>query len=65
MPGQNFEFLGVTFDRKLTVNPHLSNLISTTRSLAIMAKRLTNHIPHLQVCAVMGALIRGRIRFVQ
>ena len=33
-PGQNFEFLGVNFDRKLTVNPHLTSLISSARSLA-------------------------------
>ncbi len=44
-PGPIFEFLGVSFDRQLTVNPHLRALTSSARSLAIMARRLTNHIP--------------------
>ncbi len=63
LPGSNFEFLGVNFDRKLTVSPHLSGLISSVKSMAIMARRLTYHIPIEKVSSVMGALVRGRVGY--
>ncbi len=63
LPGSNFEFLGVNFDRKLTVSPHLSGLISSVKSMAIMARRLTYHIPTEKVSSVMGALVRGRVGY--
>ncbi len=62
-PGTNFEFLGVNFDRKLTPTPHIGNLISSVKSMAIMARRLSFHIPTRQVCSVMGALVRGRVGY--
>ncbi len=62
-PADEFEFLGVKFDRQLTVNPHLRNITSTARSLAIMARRLTFHLPAGVVRRVVGALVRGKLGY--
>ncbi len=62
-PAGSFEFLGVTFDRQLSVTPYLENLVTTARSLVIMCRRLLQHLPPSLVKSIMQSMIRGKIGY--
>ena len=62
-PAHFFEFLGVTFDRQLSVTPYLENLVSTAKSLVIMCRRLLQHLPPSLVKLIMQSMIRGKIGY--
>ena len=62
-PSPNFEFLGVSFDRQLSVAPHLANLITSARSLLSMSRRLRHHLPRPLLKMVMQSMVRGRIGY--
>ncbi len=54
--------LGVNFDRRFTVKPHLQSLVGTARSLLAMTRRLLLHLPRgRQVQEVVRALVVGRL----
>ncbi len=63
LPTDRLEVLGVTFDKHLTPNLHLMNLIRSTKSMTAMARRLSLHLPKYSLKMVMGALIRGKIGY--
>ncbi len=44
-PTSTFEFLGVRFDRQISVSPYLHDLVNSAKSLVIMCKRLLQHLP--------------------
>ena len=62
-PASTFEFLGVAFDRQLTVAPYLENLASSARSMIILCKRLLQHLPPFLVRTIMLSMIRGKIGY--
>ncbi len=62
-PTDRLEVLGVTFDKHLSPNPHLLNLIKSTKTMTALARRLSLHLPRGSLKMVMGALIRGKIGY--
>ncbi len=62
-PASAFEFLGVSFDRQLTVTPYLNNLVGTAKSLVIMCRRLLQHLPSPLVKTIIGSMIRGKLGY--
>ncbi len=62
-PASAFEFLGVSFDRQLTVTPYLNNLVGTAKSLVILCRRLLQHLPSPLVKTIMGSMIRGKLGY--
>ena len=62
-PSDTLEMLGVRFDKLLTPNPHLSSLVTATKSMTATARRLSLHLPKNSLKSVMGALIRGKIGY--
>lgn len=59
-PAGRIEVLGVTFNKLLTPNPHLASLVSSTKAMTAVARRLSLHIPPDLLKSVMGALHRGK-----
>ncbi len=56
--------LGVVFDDKLSVTPHLRAMVKTARSLSALTRRLLYHLPRgRQVQDVVRALVRGRLGY--
>ncbi len=62
-PTNNLEVLGITFDKHLSPNPHLQNLIKSTRTMTALSRRLSLHLPKNSLKMVMGALIRGKVGY--
>ncbi len=62
-PSDRLEVLGVTFDRLLTPTPYLNSLITATKSMAAMARRLSLHLPSFTMKTVMGTLLRGKVGY--
>ncbi len=62
-PAEKLEVLGVSFDRQLSPTPYLNSLISSAKSLAATARRLSFHLPKNLLRSVMGSLLRGRIGY--
>ncbi len=62
-PADRLEILGVTFDRTFSPTPYMNSLISSTRSLTAIARRLSLHLPKNLLKTVMGALFRGKIGY--
>ncbi len=62
-PADKIEVLGVSFDKMLTPNPHLSALVSSTRALTAITRRLSLHLPPDLMKSVVGALYRGKIGY--
>ncbi len=61
-PQEELLLLGVKFDRRLTITPHLRTLAGTGRSLLALTKRLLLHLPRgRQVQDVVQALVVGRL----
>ena len=61
-PQDELLLLGVRFDRKLTVRPHLRALASSARSLLALTRRLLLHLPRgRQVQDIVRALVTGRL----
>ena len=61
-PEDELLLLGVKFDRKFSVRPHLQSLLGTSRSLLAMTRRLLLHLPRgRQVQEVVRALVVGRL----
>jgi hypothetical protein len=44
-PGNVIKLLGVRYDRKLTMTPHVKSLLATVRQRASVVARLANHLP--------------------
>ncbi len=63
MPTNKLEVLGVTFDKLLSVDPHLLSLTSSAKTIAAMASRLSLHLPQNTLKTVISALIRGKIGY--
>ncbi len=53
----------MTFDKLLSPSPHMNSLITATRSMAAMARRLAMHLPSSVIKIVMGALLRGKVGY--
>ena len=62
-PADRIDILGVSFDRQLSPAPHLHSLISSAKSMAAMARRISLHLPRDLLKLVMGSLIRGKIGY--
>ncbi len=62
-PADKLEVLGVSFDKQLTPSPHLNSLISSAKSLAAIARRLSLHLPKHLVKSVVGSLLHGKIGY--
>ncbi len=62
-PADKIDILGVSFDRQLSPTPHLNSLLSSAKSMAAMAKRLSLHLPRDLLKSVMGSLVRGKIGY--
>jgi hypothetical protein len=54
-PTNFFELLGVTFKRKFTVRPYLSNLAREARFRAGRVARLSQHLPRGQLLRQLGS----------
>ncbi len=59
-PADRIEVLGVTFDRMLSPLPYLDSLISSTKALTVIARRLSLHLPPRVLMTVVGSLYRVR-----
>ncbi len=62
-PSDKLDVLGVTFDKQLSPNPHLSSLVTSTKGMAAVARRLALHLPVNLLKYVMGALVQGKIGY--
>ncbi len=62
-PSSKLDILGVMFDKQLSPAPHLNALITSTKALAAVSRRLALHLPRDLLKTVMGALIQGRIGY--
>ncbi len=62
-PADKIEVLGVSFDKLLSPTPHLHSLISSAKTMAAMARRLSLHLPRDLLKSVMGSLVRGKIGY--
>ncbi len=61
-PSDTLQLLGITFDRRLTVTPHLQALVGIAGSLRALAQRLLVHLPRgRQVQDVVHSLVIGRL----
>ncbi len=61
-PQEELLLLGVKFNRRLTITPHLRTLASTARSLLALTRRLLLHLPRgRQVQNVVKSLVMGRL----
>lgn len=61
-PQEELLLLGVKFDKRLTIKPHLRSLGSAARSLLAMTRRLLLHLPRgWQVQEIVRALVVGRL----
>ncbi len=62
-PSSKLDVLGVTFDKKLSPNPHLTSLVTSTKCMTAVARRLALHLPVDILKSVMGALVQGKIGY--
>ncbi len=62
-PADRFEVLGVTFNKMLSPLPYINSLISSTKALTAVARRLSLHLPPEVLKSVMGSLYRGKIGY--
>ncbi len=62
-PAPKLEVLGVTYDKQLSPNPHLNSLITSTKGMAAVARRLALHLPVPLLKSVMGALVQGKVGY--
>ena len=62
-PSDKLEVLGIKFDKHLSPNPHLADLVTSAKAMTAMARRLSLHLPAHYLKTVMGALIRGKIGY--
>ncbi len=62
-PSPQLDVLGVSFDKQLSPNPHLSSLIASTKGMTAVARRLALHLPADLLKTVMRALVQGRIGY--
>ncbi len=61
-PTETLQLLGLSFDRRLTLNPHLQALVGVAGSLHALARRLLIHLPRgPQVQDVVRSLVMGRL----
>ncbi len=61
-PQDELLLLGITFDRKLSIRPHLQSLVGSARSLLALTRRLLLHLPRgRQVQDEVRALVVGRL----
>ncbi len=62
--GRELLLLGVVFDDKLSMAPHMRALVGTAKSLSALTRRLLHHLPRgRQVQDVVRALVRGRLGY--
>ncbi len=62
-PADRLEVLGVSFDRSLSPIPYVNSLISSTRAMTAIARRLSLQLPLGLLKTVMGSLYRGKIGY--
>ncbi len=63
-PQDKLLLLGVSFDKKLTITPHLRFLPGKARSLVALARRLLLHLPRdHRVLEVMSSLVTGQLGY--
>ncbi len=62
-PADKLDVLCVSFDKTLSPLPYLNSLISSTRAMSTIARRLALHLPSGVLKSVMGALYRGKIGY--
>ncbi len=62
-PAQKIDVLGVSFDKVLSPLPYMNSLISSTKSMTAIARRLALHLPTGVLKTVMGSLYRGKIGY--
>ncbi len=62
-PTDKIEVLGVSFDRSLSPLPYVTALISATRALTAIARRLSLHLPVEVLKSVMSSLYKGKIGY--
>ncbi len=63
-PRDELLLLGVCFDRKLSLRPHLQALAGSARSLHALTRRLLLHLPRgQQVQNIVRALVTGRLGY--
>ncbi len=61
-PQDELLLLGIRFDRRLSIGPHLQSLSSSARSLLALTRRLLLHLPRGgQVQDVVRALVVGKL----
>ncbi len=61
-PQDELLLLGIKFDRKFSIKPHLQSVLGSARSLLAMTRRLLLHLPRgRQVQEVVRALVVGRL----
>jgi hypothetical protein len=61
-PTNSLELLGVTIDRKFTVQPYLCNLVREARFRAGRVAWLSQHLPHGQLLRQLGSgLLMGKL----
>ncbi len=61
-PAETLQLLGLSFDRKLSLTPHLQALAGVAGSLHALARRLLVHLPRgKQAQEVVRALVIGRL----
>ncbi len=63
-PQEELLLLGVRFDRKHSINPHLRALAGTARSLLALTRRLLLHLPRgQQVQDIVRSLVVGQLGY--
>ncbi len=62
-PADRLEVLGVSFDKALSPLPYVNSLLSSTKALTAVARRLSLHLPMGVLKTVMGSLYRGKIGY--
>ncbi len=61
-PAEVLLLLGISFDCKLSLAPHLQSLLSSAGSLLALARRLLVHLPRgPQVRGVVRSLVKGKL----
>ncbi len=61
-PQEELQLLGITFNNRMSLAPHLRSLEGTAKSLSALTRRLLLHLPRgQQVCEVVRALVSGRV----
>ncbi len=63
-PQEELLLLGIRFDRRLSITPHLRALVGSARSLLALTRRLLLHLPRgPQVQEIVRSLVTGRLGY--